>query len=342
MKWRPPERSQKRAENAAVRKVNELVKRVRLSKGTRTSSATSRRRCPDVRQGKRRPSCSTTRAFLKVHRAQCRWATSPTCPSSVPDGGARHPKFPKLDTRLIETMDTVLSRDLPKLLAMFPQEGSHTPTEGRMTQAIMHVGANLAVAPPQQQQIGHNAPPPPPPGPPGYPQPPRPMPPQTYQQPYPEAAARTLALDNPAPPPGPSPFDEPAGGLGWAVSAEDKARYDEIFASSIPPTGWSGYGWRPYQLLNLPVDILARCGTSPTSTATVASTSTSCRRVHLARESTNGKPTPQTLPPNLVRPSGKGGVDAAILRPCRAHHAAWSVGQHGAAAVAAATSVVCD
>ena len=138
--------------------------------------------------------------FLKVHRAHQLPVGDFPDVSKFRGSMEGHDisKFPKLDTRLIETMDTVLSRDLPKLLAMFPQEGSHTPTEGRMTQAIAHVGANLAVAPPPpQQQIGYNAPPPPPPGPPGYPQPPPPMPPQTYQQPYPEAAARTVALRQP-------------------------------------------------------------------------------------------------------------------------------------------------
>ena len=193
-------------------------------------------------------------------------------------------------------------------MRVWPQEGSHTPTEGRMTQAIAHVGANLAVAPPPpQQQIGYNAPPPPPPGPPGYPQPPPPMPPQTYQQPYPERPPPGPSpFDNPAPPPGSSPFDEPAGGLGWAVSAEDKARYDEIFASLNPTKGLvSGMAVRPVlERSNLPVDILRqvwnlsdidRDGCLDLDEFAVA--------MHLARESTNGKPTPQTLPPNLVPPS---------------------------------------
>ena len=195
-------------------------------------------------------------------------------------------------------MDTVLSRDLPKLLAMFPQEGTHTSAEGKMSQAISHMGANLQ-GPPPPAQIGYNAPPQQPgyaaPPPPQQYAPPPPQPP-AYQQPYP-----------PQPPPGPSPFDAPAGGGGgWAISTDDKARYDEIFASLNPTNGLvSGMAVRPVlERSNLPVDVLRqvwnlsdidRDGSLDPDEFAVA--------MHLARESTNGKPTPQTLPPNLVPPS---------------------------------------
>ena len=91
------------------------------------------------------------------------------------------------------------------------QEGSNTPQGAAMESSISHVGANLAGATisnpaPPAPQIGYNAPAPPPP---------------QYQQPYPPQAA---------PPPGPSPFDDPPPASDWAVTRDDKIRYDVSFA----------------------------------------------------------------------------------------------------------------
>lgn len=289
--------------NAAVRKVNELVKRVRLSKAHAHIIGHLKKEMPSM-FGKDKAQAkllnNLEEHFLKVHRAH----HLPV--GDFPDvakfrgcmEGHDLSKFPKLDTKLIEQMDTVLSRDLPKLLAMFPQEGTHTSAEGKMSQAISHMGANLQ-GPPPPAQIGYNAPPPQPgyaaPPPPQQYAPPPPQPP-AYQQPYPTQ-----------PPPGPSPFDAPAGGGdGWAITPDDKARYDEIFASLNPTNGLvSGMAVRPVlERSNLPVDVLRqvwnlsdidRDGSLDPDEFAVA--------MHLARESTNGKPTPQTLPPNLVPPS---------------------------------------
>ena len=45
-------------------------------------------------------------------------------------------KFPKLDTRMLDAMDTVLTRDIPKLMAMFPQEGTHNAQGSAMADSI--------------------------------------------------------------------------------------------------------------------------------------------------------------------------------------------------------------
>ena len=63
--------------------------------------------------------------FLKVHRAH----HLPV--GDFPDvakfrgcmEGHDLSKFPKLDTKMLDQMDFVLSRDIPKLMAMFPQAG---------------------------------------------------------------------------------------------------------------------------------------------------------------------------------------------------------------------------
>ena len=131
-------------------------------------------------------------------------------------------KFPKLDLKSLDVMDTVLTRDIPKLMAMFPQEGSHAASGAAVGAAISHVGQNLQALPP------------PPPSAPQLMAPPA-LPPQQigYTQPYPTAPL--------APPPlAPSPFDSPPPSAGgWAVVSADKARYDEVFASLGPVNGFA-------------------------------------------------------------------------------------------------------
>ena len=60
-------------------------------------------------------------------------------------------KFPKVDMKLIDGMETVLSQDIPRLMSMFPQEGAGESTQ--VTDALTHVGANLA--PTQQLEYKH-------------------------------------------------------------------------------------------------------------------------------------------------------------------------------------------
>ena len=127
-------------------------------------------------------------------------------------------KFPKLDPKQVEVLESVLSVDIPRLLAMFPQEG--TGSSKAMSDTMSHVEtaqpapALMPPSAPAPALAPAPAPPPPPP-----PAAPALMPP---------AAAA------------PGPFDLP-----WAVTPADKARYEEIFASLAPQNGLvSGSGSR--------------------------------------------------------------------------------------------------
>ena len=92
----------------------------------------------------------------------------------------------------------------------------------------------------------------------------------------------------------------------WAISAEDKARYDELFTELQQDAGRaSGATVRP---------VLERSGLSVDMLRTVWNLSDIDRdghldadefavAMHLCREATTGKPLPPTLPPNLVPPS---------------------------------------
>jgi len=279
--------------NAAVRKVNELVKRVRLSKAHAYIIGHLKKEMPamfgkDKAQAK--ALANLEEHFLKVHRAH----HLPV--GDFPDvakfrgcmEGHDLSKFPKLDTKLIDSMDTVLSRDLPKLMAMFPQEGTNQPSQSAMADSISHVGANLASTQISQPppQIGYSAPP---------------APPQQYAQPYPPQNNPYAA----PPPPGPSPFDAPAP-PAWAITSDDKTRYDEVFGSLNPTNGLvSGAAVRPVlERSNLPVDVLRnvwnlsdidRDGCLDADEFAVA--------MHLARESTSGKTLPTILPIELIPPS---------------------------------------
>ena len=160
-------------------------------------------------------------------------------------------KFPKVDMKLIDGMESVLAKDIPRLMSMFPQEGAGESTQ--VTDALTHVGANLAPT----QQLEYKAPP-------------------------------------------------PAAPAPWAISAEDKARYDQVFTTLQQDAGRaSGATVRP---------VLERSGLSVDMLRTVWNLSDIDRdghldadefavAMHLCREATTGKPLPPTLPPNLVPPS---------------------------------------
>ena len=284
--------------NAAVRKVNELVKRVRLSKAHAHIIGHLKKEMPSMfgkDKAQAKLLANLEDHFLKVHRAH----HLPV--GDFPDvakfrgcmEGHDLSKFPKLDLKLIENMDTVLSRDLPKLMAMFPQEGTHNNDAGRMSEAVSHVGANLA-------QMNVSQPPPPPPPQPVYQQPAPPPPP--YQAPYPQQPAAVV------PPPGPSPFDQPAAtpASDWLVTPTDKLRYDEVFSSLNPTNGLvSGQSVRPVlERSNLPVDVLRQVwNLSDIDKDGCLDADEFAVAMHLARDSTNGKQLPASLPYELIPPS---------------------------------------
>jgi len=276
--------------NAAIRKLNELVKRVRLCRAHAYIIGHLKKEMPSMwgkDKAQQKLLANLEEHFLKVHRA---W-NLPV--GDFPDvarfrgvmDGHDLSKFPKMDQKMMDNMETVLTKDIPKLMAMFPQEGTNTPGTSAVSDSLAHVGANIAPAPPPQ--IAYSAPPQPPPQ-------------VAYQTPYPAAAPAP-------PPPGPSPFDAPPpAAVGWAISGADKERYDEVFASLGPTNGLaSGMAVRPVlERSGLPVDVLRtvwnlsdidRDGNLDADEFAVA--------MHLARDATSGKQLPTTLPLELVPPS---------------------------------------
>ena len=280
--------------NAAVRKVNELVKRVRLAKAHMCIVGHLKKEMPAF-IGKEKTQAkllgNLEDHFLKVHRAH----QLPV--GDFPDvqkfrktmEGHELTKFPKLDLKQVEMLESVLSTDIPRLLAMFPQEGSQS-SEG--------VGATLS-------HVGHADEP-------AYTPPPAalaapPPAPQLQYTPAPPAAPPAPPPGDPfgAPPPSGGPFGA-APAAPWAVGKADKDRYDEIFASLQPQNGFvTGAGVRPIlERSNLPVDTLRqvwnlsdidRDGQLDNDEFAVA--------MHLCRDCTTGKALPATLPADLIPPS---------------------------------------
>lgn len=277
--------------NAAVRKVNELVKRCRLCKAHAHIIGHLKKEMPSMfgkEKAQTKLLANLEDHFLKIHKAQ----RLPV--GDFPDvtrfrgvmEGHDLSKFPKLDMKMLDNMEAVLTKDIPKLMAMFPQEGTHSGAGNAVSESLSHVGNNLA-APAPPPQIAYSAPP-------AAPAPPPAPPPPQYQQPYPPAP----------PPPGPSPFDAPTPSA-WAVSPTDKERYDQIFQTLNPVNGLaSGMAVRPIlERSNLPVDVLRqvwnlsdidRDGSLDADEFAVA--------MHLAREATAGKTLPAALPIEMVPP----------------------------------------
>lgn len=263
--------------NAAVRKINELVKRVRLAKAHAHIIGHLKKEMPSM-FGKEKAQSKLLNNiedhFLKVHRAY----NLPV--GDFPDvqkfkqvmEGHDLAKFPKLDMKAMAAMEDVLTKDIPHLMNNFPQEGTNKSLQPSVNAALTHVGANLSAP----------APPPAPPAP-------------------------QLTYAAPAPPPSyPStdPFGPPA--TAWAISAEDKARYDDLFRTLNPAGGFaSGAAVRPVlERSGLPVDVLRqvwnlsdidRDGQLDGDEFAVA--------MHLAREAAAGKAIPPTLTVELTPPS---------------------------------------
>ena len=259
--------------NAAVRKVNELVKRCRLAKAHAFIVGHLKKEMPSM-FGKDKAQAkllgNLEEHFLKVHR---------TCHLPVGDfpdvakfRGVMEShdlaKFPKVDMKLIDGMETVLAKDIPRLMSMFPQEGA-----GESTQVT---DASPTSARTSRRRSSSNT--------------------RRRRPPRPRRRLRRP----------PRPRRRRAAPAPWAISAEDKARYDQVFTTLQQDAGRaSGATVRP---------VLERSGLSVDMLRTVWNLSDIDRdghldadefavAMHLCREATTGKPLPPTLPPNLVPPS---------------------------------------
>ncbi|EOD28151.1 RME1A, RME-1/EHD family protein [Emiliania huxleyi CCMP1516] len=274
--------------NAAVRKVNELVKRVRLAKAHAYIVGHLKKEMPSyfgAQKAQAKLLANIEEHFLKVHRAH-----------SLPVGdfpdvakfravmeGHDLTKFPKLDTKAIAAMEHVLAHEIPKLMAQFPQEGTVSHSNSAVGSALTHVEAHVRSTTPPPQQIAY-APPPP------QQQQPPPPPPQSSSE---QVGSNPYGA---APPPA----------VAWSVSPEDKARYDEVFGTLAPAGGKaSGQTVRPIlERSQLPVDVLRqvwnlsdidRDGALDADEFAVA--------MHLTRECTAGRSLPATLPADVCPPS---------------------------------------
>jgi hypothetical protein len=117
---------------AAIRKVNELVKRARLAKTHSYVLGVLKEKMPSMFGKKKKQEeliVGLKEIFFEVHK---RW----NCPvGDFPNirrmqERLKHcdfGKFPKLNEKMIRQMDDVLSNDIPKLMKQFPQEQS-TPS----------------------------------------------------------------------------------------------------------------------------------------------------------------------------------------------------------------------
>mmetsp|Transcript_60626 Transcript_60626/g.100671 ORF Transcript_60626/g.100671 Transcript_60626/m.100671 type:complete len:546 (-) Transcript_60626:328-1965(-) len=262
--------------NAAVRKVNELVKRVRLAKAHAYIVGHLKKEMPSM-FGKDKTQTKLLNNledhFLKVHR------TTQLPVGDFPDvqkfrqvmEAHELSKFPKLDSKAIEAMDSVLAKEIPKLMAQFPQEGAQPGSA--VGQALTHVQQHVtpaAAALPPPQAVG---------------------PPLTYQPPAATSPWGDQSLQ--ASPP-------------WAIEQQDKLKYDEVFATLGPTGGFaSGQAVRPIlERSGLAVDVLRqvwnlsdidRDGSLDQDEFAVA--------MHLTRECASGRPLPTVLPQTLVPPS---------------------------------------
>jgi len=269
--------------NAAVRKVNELVKRVRLAKAHAYIVGHLKKEMPSMFGKDKAQAKLLTNLedhFLKVHRAhQLPVGDFPDVAKfrSVMEAHELA-KFPKLDPKQLAAMETVLSTEIPKLMAQFPQEG--TSAGQAVSQTLSHVSDHVAAAPAQPQLTYQ----PPPAAQPQLTGPPPAQ--QSYAQPYPSQPA--------------------AAGPAWAVSAEDKAKYDEVFKTLMPTNGLaSGQAVRAIlERSGQPVDVLRQVWTlSDVDRDGCLDQDEFAVAMHLTREATTGRQLPATLPVEMIPPS---------------------------------------
>ncbi len=321
--------------NATIRKVNELVKRVRLAKAHAYIVGHLKQQMPGMLGNKAKAQAKLLASledhFLKVHRAQ-----------SLPVGDfpdvqkfrgimEAHDlsKFPKLDTKALAAMEDVLTREIPKLLAQFPAEGTDqsAPMQA-MQSALTHAvpAGNPAIGssepPPPQLTYQQEAPPPP-----------------QYQQPYQQQAPPAGPFAGAPAPPG-GPFGTAPPPAAWGIPPADVQRYNEVFSSLGPSNGLvSGGAARPVlEQSGLPVASLRQALVSPApshpsnpspSLLTCADLWTTpdplrasqiwtlsdidrdgyldaeefAVAMHLTRECAQGRPCPDTLPFDITPPS---------------------------------------
>jgi EH domain-containing protein 3/EH domain-containing protein 1 len=122
--------------NATVRKVNEIVKRARMAKVHAYIISHLKQQMPSM-FGKDKKQAELIEnldvEFMKIHKQH-----------NLPIGdfpdierfkqslkNFNFSEFAKLNTKLIQNMDEVLSVDLPKLMALFPQGNPSLPTHQR-------------------------------------------------------------------------------------------------------------------------------------------------------------------------------------------------------------------
>jgi EH domain-containing protein 1 len=194
--------------NSAVRKINELVKRARLAKVHACIIGHLQAEMPSL-MGKEKKQKELMANLPNVFRAVQKAHGLP--PGDFPDieefqaklgEGYLFNKFPKLKTALITSMDEVLARDIPELMAHLPKREE----VAKSAEAGGFGSGGGAAAAPQS------------------------------------AAADTgnpFAKPPLAAPSSGNPFGDAGGGVTgptW-VAAADKARYDELFESLGPTAG---------------------------------------------------------------------------------------------------------
>ncbi|EGC37272.1 hypothetical protein DICPUDRAFT_30504 [Dictyostelium purpureum] len=118
--------------NAAVRKVNDLVKRARMTKVHALILSHLKNEMPVFGKEKKQAEliANLDREFKKIERIH-----------NLPEGDfpdldryrqqlnvQDFSKFPKVNQKMLDQIDEVLSNDFPKLLQRFPLDGSHQPT----------------------------------------------------------------------------------------------------------------------------------------------------------------------------------------------------------------------
>jgi hypothetical protein len=229
-------------------------------------------------------------------------------------------------------MDLVLSRDIPKLMEQFPHEGHFkTGVTERMRDALPPPPSVLALqGPTSTGDLYEHAPPP------TQPQSaPALAPPRARTPPPVEAVTAALpaltmradvaaAVADPwavAPPPVAAPIDpwaEPPAASGWAIGADERAKYDEIFATLSPSGGKvGGAAVRPVlERSKLPVDTLRSVWQlSDVDKDGQLDRDEFALAMHLVRQCVAGKALPATLGPELIPPSKRAGSKALGAPP---------------------------
>jgi len=188
-------------------------------------------------------------------------------------------KFPKLDLVMIESMDAVLSKDVPSLMAQFPseREEEYKRHQEQHTSDFVMVGAGgaggdaaAAAAPPAAMMATGAAPP---------------------ANPFagPPAAGSV-----------PAPMAAP---VGWAITPAQQAKYTNIFKTCNPVNGLvSGEAARPVlEKSRLPYDALGKIwNLADIDEDGYLDADEFCVAMHLCHEAMEGRPIGDKLDPSLV------------------------------------------